>query len=177
MEADSKKHFLLTSLAIGLLGTITGLFLGGYLYPAQGKGQLYDVRQTITSTTTSVVDDAGEHAHTKTVKTTEKIPRGTQFTLAVAGGGVANEQGGKVQGRYDVWVTMSFNPSLLTVPAGTTVTWINKDGESHTVSNHAGLFDAGLDPGNTFTYTFTKPGIYDYFCSPHPEMVGVITVQ
>ena len=183
MAGTSKKGIIATAITIGIIGIVTGMFLGGSLLPSQGKGQLYDVRQTITTTTTTMVDGTGEHVSTNTIKTTEKVPRGYPFSLATAvaggGGGAAMpaQGGGAVQGPYDVWVTMSFNPSLLTVPVGTTVTWVNRGSESHTITSITGLFDSGVDPGQSYNYTFTKPGVYEYTCTPHPEMTGSITVK
>jgi plastocyanin len=180
MSDNRRKGFVFTAVAIGILGIITGLFLGGSLLPSQGKGLLFDVRQTITTTTTTMVDDTGEHVSTKTVKTTEKVPRGYQFSLATGGGaGGGVDQGvGAVQGPYDIWLhERDYSPSLLTVPVGTKVTWWNKSDTDHTVTSQNGLFDGGLSPGDSFSYTFTKPGVYEYTCSPHPEMTGSVTVK
>ena len=70
-----------------------------------------------------------------------------------------------------------FGPMSLTVKAGTTVTWKNLDGEPHTVVSEDGLFRSGaLDEGDTFAYTFDKPGTYKYDCSIHPQMHGTIIV-
>ena len=74
----------------------------------------------------------------------------------------------------------SFSPGSLTVPAGTTVTWTNRDGEVHTVvaDDSAPSFkSAGLDTDDSFSFTFNKPGTYAYHCSLHPHMTGTITVQ
>jgi plastocyanin len=73
----------------------------------------------------------------------------------------------------------SFGPMTLTVPAGTTVTWINNDDVPHTVvSEDIKTFKSGaLDTGDKFSYTFTKPGKYPYFCSVHPKMMAEIVVQ
>ncbi len=71
----------------------------------------------------------------------------------------------------------SFRPDSLTVPAGTTVTWINRDLVRHTVTSTEGLFDSGrLGSGESFTYTFEEPGTYDYYCTIHPTMLGTIIV-
>jgi plastocyanin len=71
-----------------------------------------------------------------------------------------------------------FAPSALTVTAGSTVTWTNKDDEPHTVVSQAGLFRSGaLDTGDSFSFRFDKPGTYRYTCSIHPRMVGTIVVQ
>jgi len=179
MSDSRRRGIVFTVIAIGTTGILTGLFLGGSLLPSQGKGLLFDVRETTTVTTTTMVDDTGEHVTTNTVKTTEKVPRGYPFSLATGGGGGGGtDRGiGAVQGPYDVWIMeRNFAPSLLTVPVGTTVTWINKSDVDHTVTV-AGLFDAGLDLGGSYSFTFTKPGVYEYTCSPHPEMTGSVTVK
>lgn len=72
---------------------------------------------------------------------------------------------------------MHFVPDTLTVPAGTTVTWKNDDSNPHTVTDKGRVFrSAGLDTGDTFSYTFTSPGEFTYFCTIHPMMVGRIVV-
>ena len=71
----------------------------------------------------------------------------------------------------------SFGPMMLTVPAGATVTWTNKDEEPHTVFSSDDAFKSkALDTDEKFSFTFTKPGTYKYFCSVHPKMVGAIVV-
>ena len=71
-----------------------------------------------------------------------------------------------------------FTPATLTVPVGTTVTWTNKDGTLHTVTSTTKVFGSdGLDQGGTFSYTFTTPGTYPYFCKLHPRMTGTVTVH
>ena len=71
-----------------------------------------------------------------------------------------------------------FSPTSLTVKAGTTVTWSNKDDEPHTVVSDTGLFRSGaVDTDETFTFKFDRPGTYHFTCSIHPRMVGTIVVQ
>lgn len=61
-----------------------------------------------------------------------------------------------------------FSPSLVTVKVGTTVVWVDVGQQSHDVHARDGSFNSPpLGPGNTFTYTFTKPGKYPYYCVPH----------
>ncbi|HEX3431712.1 MAG TPA: cupredoxin family copper-binding protein [Rhizomicrobium sp.] len=77
-----------------------------------------------------------------------------------------------------VMKNFDFSPMSLTVPAGTTVTWKNLDGEPHTVTSLTGLFrSGGLDQNDTFRFKFTKPGVYKYVCSIHPRMMATITVK
>jgi plastocyanin len=73
----------------------------------------------------------------------------------------------------------SFNPQTTTVTAGTQVTWTNQDDIPHTVvSDDKTTFKShALDTDEKFTYTFTKPGTYEYFCSIHPKMTAKIVVQ
>jgi plastocyanin len=71
-----------------------------------------------------------------------------------------------------------FAPNAVTIKAGSTVTWSNKDDEPHTVVSDVGLFrSAAMDTDETFSFTFDKPGTYHFTCSIHPRMVGTITVE
>jgi len=72
----------------------------------------------------------------------------------------------------------SFQPGTLTVKIGTTVTWVNHDDEPHTVNENNKTFKSGtLDTDAKFSYKFTSPGTYSYFCSLHPRMTGQIIVK
>jgi plastocyanin len=73
-----------------------------------------------------------------------------------------------------------FGPMSLTVPLGTTVTWVNKDKTAHSVISGEGpvsFKSAGLDTDDKYEFSFTKPGTYKYRCSLHPQMTGTIVVQ
>jgi plastocyanin len=71
-----------------------------------------------------------------------------------------------------------FSPNPLTVPAGSTIRWTNQDDIPHNVVSDDKTFKSKvLDTDETFTYTFTKPGTYTYFCSIHPKMTGKVVVQ
>jgi plastocyanin len=71
-----------------------------------------------------------------------------------------------------------FAPTSLTVAAGSTVTWTNRDDEPHTVVSEGGLFrSAALDTNESFSFRFDKPGTYRYSCTIHPRMVGTIVVR
>ena len=73
----------------------------------------------------------------------------------------------------------SFQPALLIVKVGTRVTWTNEDSTPHTVTSSDRTFasSAGLDTQDQYSYVFEKPGVYRYFCSLHPMMVGKVTVE
>ncbi len=72
----------------------------------------------------------------------------------------------------------SFVPTTVTVAAGTTVTWTNSDDVPHTIVSDNKIFKSKvLDTDEKFSYMFTKPGTYPYFCSVHPKMTANIVVQ
>ena len=71
-----------------------------------------------------------------------------------------------------------FSPTPLTVRAGSTVTWTNKDDEPHTVVSDTGVFKSGgMDTNESFSYRFNKPGTYHFTCPIHSSMVGTVVVQ
>lgn len=73
-----------------------------------------------------------------------------------------------------------FAPMTLTVAIGTTVTWTNHDDIPHTVvsaDNPAVFKSPPLDTDDAYSFTFTIPGAYKYFCSVHPKMVGMVVVR
>ncbi len=73
----------------------------------------------------------------------------------------------------------SFGPATITIPAGSTVTWTNNDDVPHVVSSDDNkLFKSkALDTDDRFSFTFTKPGTYNYYCAIHPKMTAKIVVQ
>ena len=72
----------------------------------------------------------------------------------------------------------SFTPTTLTVPAGTKVTWTNGDDVPHTITSSEHKFSSkALDTDEQFSYNFTDPGTYEYFCSLHPKMTAKVIVQ
>ncbi|MFC5526222.1 cupredoxin family copper-binding protein [Rhodanobacter ginsengisoli] len=77
-------------------------------------------------------------------------------------------------------IRMAFSPGDMTVRLGTRVTWINRDQIPHTVTSRdkgGVLSSQGLDTGDSYSYTFTRPGDYAYFCAVHPFMKGVVHVR
>ncbi len=82
-----------------------------------------------------------------------------------------------------------FQPTSIQVPQGTTVTWINRDTDDHTVTFSGGMMDGGvmnggmmnggmMPPGATYRHTFSQPGTYEYYCMFHYQkgMIGWVTV-
>lgn len=105
-------------------------------------------------------DDGGTAAPTTAAPTTA-----AGATTSVPGGGAVIEIR-----------DFSFGEPL-TVPVGTTVTVVNRDGVTHTWTNPDGLWDSGnLTQGAEFAFTFEEPGTYRFVCTIHPTMEGEITV-
>jgi len=73
----------------------------------------------------------------------------------------------------------TFNPQMLTVKSGTTVTWTNKDDIPHGIAaaNNTITKSKALDTDDSYSLTFTTPGSYTYFCYIHPHMTGTIVVE
>jgi amicyanin len=74
-------------------------------------------------------------------------------------------------------VNFKFAPTPVTVRAGTTVAWTNRDGIAHAVDFSApDLHSSLLNQNDRFTHTFATPGSYDYICRVHPFMHGTLVV-
>ncbi|HEU0051923.1 MAG TPA: cupredoxin family copper-binding protein, partial [Longimicrobium sp.] len=73
---------------------------------------------------------------------------------------------------------LAYVPNRIEIAAGTTVEWTNNDPLAHSVTAADRSFDSGLiQPGATWRYTFTRPGTYDFSCTPHPFMKGTVVVR
>jgi plastocyanin len=104
---------------------------------------------------------------------------GDYGTTTTSGGG------GSTTGGYGNSVAMvsmqgnHFVPSSITVAVGTTVTWINKDNVTHTVTSEDNFSSGDVIPGNNYSYTFKTAGTYSYYCKYHKlmGMTGKIIVQ
>jgi plastocyanin len=80
----------------------------------------------------------------------------------------------------------AFQPNPINVKVGNTVTWVNDDGVTHTITsgsgpndpNYGSQFDSGLvAEGQTFTHAFKTVAEFNYFCQIHPSMVGTVIVN
>lgn len=74
----------------------------------------------------------------------------------------------------------AFHPGALTVARGTTVVWLNKDDDVHTIKSKDGpeAFNSpALETGSQFEFRFKRAGTYHYVCTVHPYMHGVIAVR
>lgn len=103
--------------------------------------------------------------------------RSTSGESAPLPGTVSPEMSGAVKVSID---NFAFVPPQLTIAAGTTVTWVNNDDIPHTATSTAkpAVFKSKLlERDGTYSFQFTKPGTYEYFCKVHPHMTGRIVVK
>ncbi len=77
-----------------------------------------------------------------------------------------------------------YDPTVLDITVGTTVLWDNVDNTMHTATSGTpdsgadGVFDSDImSEGDTFEFTFTDAGSYDYYCILHPWMIGTVNVE
>ena len=102
----------------------------------------------------------------------------TALAVAALAAGALASQGAPAAATKVQIDQYAFLPQRVTVKAGTTVTWTNDDDDSHTVASSSKLFKSkALDTADKFSFTFTTPGTYDYFCSVHPHMTGAVVVE
>jgi len=74
--------------------------------------------------------------------------------------------------------TTAFGANPIVVSLGTTVVWQNNDSIAHTSTSNATGWNSGtIGPGQSFRFTFTSTGSFPYYCTIHPNMVGLVTVQ
>jgi plastocyanin len=72
----------------------------------------------------------------------------------------------------------AFGPADVRVRAGERVTWLNCDVDQHTSTSDGGLWDSPLlATGEAFVQTFSTPGEFPYYCTPHPFMTGRVIVE
>jgi len=96
---------------------------------------------------------------------------------AVRGDGAtpAEQTGAGLEVKID---NFTFTAPSITVSAGTEVTWINRDDIPHTVVSQDGVFNSkALDTDDKFSFKFSQPGTYHYFCSIHPKMTAEVVVK
>jgi plastocyanin len=97
---------------------------------------------------------------------------------AAAGGGGCHGPVRDGRGvRADI-VNFCFDPAMIRVAPGQTVTWTNRDQADHTVTGVGGSFGnyESIQPGASVTFKFSRDGLYPFFCMLHPGMVGVVVV-
>lgn len=73
---------------------------------------------------------------------------------------------------------MAFNPGVVRIRAGDSVTWINRDDRDHSIVAADGSFASGnLGAGQSYARTFPQKGTYSYSCAYHPRMRGQVVVE
>ena len=71
----------------------------------------------------------------------------------------------------------AYSPAEIRIDVGSKVMWTNSDDVAHTVTADGETFDSGfIDPGQSFTFTFSEPGTFPFHCTPHPWMKGTVVV-
>jgi plastocyanin len=86
--------------------------------------------------------------------------------------------GGSEGGTAVIIEGFAFSPATLTVAAGTTVTWTNRDSAPHTATADDSSFDSpALAAGATFSQVFATPGTFAYHCAIHPRMTATLVVN
>jgi plastocyanin len=111
----------------------------------------------------------------------------TNATMTGASGANTGTSVSVVSGSSSLTDT-AYQPNPIQVSVGNTVSWTNNDSQPHTVTsgsngqpdnkfNSSPNFSPLLNPGQTFSFTFTQAGDYPYFCMLHPNMVGTVTVS
>jgi plastocyanin len=74
-------------------------------------------------------------------------------------------------------VGRDYHPKAVSIEPGTTVYWVNRDGNGHTASAVDGPFDSGnMSAGDVYEFTFDEPGNFPYDCKYHHDMGGTVIV-
>ena len=100
-----------------------------------------------------------------------------EIAIASGGGGcgraVTDDDGTQVNIR-----NFCFGPTILRVPEGETVTWVNRDDFPHVVlgANAAWGGYGKVRGGGEVSYRFVTSGVYPYVCTYHPGMIGAVVV-
>lgn len=97
----------------------------------------------------------------------------------ITGTGGGYTTGPSSPGADEVFIQgMAFSPATITVTAGTTITWTNKDAATHNVTSNPVLFSSGaMGNGATYSFTFADKGTFSYTCTIHPSMKGTVVVN
>ncbi len=102
----------------------------------------------------------------------------TFFLTTIHHAGAAEPKNYARQGNEVRIDNFTFQAPILTVPVGTEVTWVNRDDIPHTVVSTDNVFKSkALDTDEKFSFKFTQPGTYKYFCSIHPKMTAEVVVK
>ncbi len=113
-----------------------------------------------------------------TTRCFDRLRRPAKALLLLAAASLAiprAARGGEAKVEID---NFTFSPQKLSVRPGTTVVWRNADDIPHAIASVTRSFKSkALDTDDSYSFTFTDPGTYGYFCSLHPHMTGTIVVE
>src|SRR5437870_2238137 len=74
-------------------------------------------------------------------------------------------------------INFSFNPPTVSINQGDTVRW-TWNGGTHSTTSNTGVWNSGVQSSGTFSFTFTTPATYPYFCTVHGQsMSGTVIVN
>jgi plastocyanin len=104
--------------------------------------------------------------------------RAASLAIAAALGLAVVSLGAEKAGRHAVLIDgTSYQPQKISVKAGDTVVWTNKDPFPHTVTAKGAFDSKNIAAGASWKHVMRKPGTYDYICSYHPNMKGTVEVR
>ncbi len=152
---------------------------------AQGGGYATNATMASAGNATNATMASAGNATNATMASAGNATNAT--TAGASGGGNTTTSVSIVPGSSSL-TTNAFSPNPIQVRVGNTVTWTNNDSQPHTVAsgsngqpdnkfNSSPNFNPLLNPGQTFSFTFTQAGDYPYFCMLHPNMVGTVSVS
>ena len=102
----------------------------------------------------------------------------TAAVWMISTGLVAVPASGQADTQEIVVDNFAFTPATISVPAGSTITWTNRDDIPHTIVSTERKFKSqALDTDQRYSHRFDTPGTYKYFCSIHPKMTAQIVVK
>lgn len=149
-----------STLAI-LIAVVALLLIGGVIFATKGSDDSDDTTTTTTTTTTT-------NEGTATVPADDTTEEGD------------TSDDGQTEASEVEIEDFAFQPANITVKKGTIVTWTNKDTVGHTVTpdTETAEFQGSsmLDKDESYSVTFDTVGEFEYFCQPHPQMRGKVTV-
>lgn len=106
------------------------------------------------------------------------LPAGLWSGSFGAAGGVREPAAGLASQSHVTIANFQFQPTSLTVHAGDTVVWENKDIVPHSVTDSRNAFDSGpIAPGSSWSLKTTAAGTYQYVCTLHPNMQATLIVK
>jgi plastocyanin len=153
--------------AIAVLAVLVIAGAALYLYlSTQGVGQTATTPTTPTKPAETKTTPAQQTTQTTQRTQTPTQPQGKVIVLNPKGSGTNPN--------------LTFEPQVVKVKinVNNTVVWVNEDDMTHAVVARDGSFNfPSVNPGQSVSFTFTRPGRYDYYCNLHPWMTGTVVVE